>query len=91
MTPEKLEKAAAERATVIADAKALLPTVKTEGCTCEQIKREVIASKTGDNLVTAVLGGVAVGDAKPDQVDTVFFVRCQRSKVLLQQTLSMKR
>lgn len=72
MTPEKLEQAAAERATVIADAKALLPTVKTEGCTCEQIKRDVIASKTGDSLVSAVLGGVAVGDAKPDQVDMVF-------------------
>lgn len=72
MTPEKLEQAAAERAIVIADAKALLPTVKTEGCTCEQIKRDVIASKTGDSLVTAVLGGVAVGDAKPDQVDIVF-------------------
>ena len=72
MTPDKLEKAAAERATVIADAKALLPTVKTEGCTCEQIKRDVIASKTGDSLVTAVLGSVAVGDAKPEQVDMVF-------------------
>ncbi|MDR8383036.1 hypothetical protein FPK62_20335, partial [Acinetobacter baumannii] len=33
MTPEKLEQAAAERAAVIADAKALVPTVKTEGCT----------------------------------------------------------
>ena len=72
MTPEKLEQAAAERATVIADAKALLPTVKTDGCTCEQIKRDVIASKTGDSLVTAVLGGVTVGDAKPEQVDMVF-------------------
>ncbi|ENV98300.1 DUF2213 domain-containing protein [Acinetobacter bereziniae] len=72
MTPEKLEQAAAERASVIADAKALLPTVKTDGCTCEQIKRDVIASKTGDSLVTAVLGGVTVGDAKPEQVDMVF-------------------
>ncbi|WP_336932403.1 DUF2213 domain-containing protein [Acinetobacter bereziniae] len=72
MTPEKLEQAAAERATVIADAKALLPTVKTDGCTCEQIKRDVIASKTGDSLVTAVLGSVAIGDAKPEQVDMVF-------------------
>lgn len=72
MTPEKLEQAAAERATVIADAKELLPTVKTDGCTCEQIKRDVIASKTGDSLVTVVLGGVAIGDAKPEQVDMVF-------------------
>lgn len=72
MTPEKLEHAAAERATVIADAKALVPNVKTEGCTCEQIKRDVISAKAGDTLVTAVLGGVSVGDAKPDQIDTVF-------------------
>jgi hypothetical protein len=72
MTPEKLEQAAAERAAVIADAKALVPTVKTEGCTCEQIKRDVIAAKAGDALVGAVLGSVAVGDAKPDQIDTVF-------------------
>ncbi|MCP5732462.1 hypothetical protein NL307_27330, partial [Klebsiella pneumoniae] len=46
--------------------------VKTEGCTCEQIKRDVISAKAGDTLVTAVLGGVSVGDAKPDQIDTVF-------------------
>ncbi|MGM7388882.1 DUF2213 domain-containing protein, partial [Acinetobacter baumannii] len=72
MTPEKLEQAAAERTAVIADAKALVPTVKTEGCTCEQIKRDVIAAKAGDALVTALLGSVSVGDAKPDQIDTTF-------------------
>lgn len=72
MTPEKLEQAATERAAVIADAKALVPTVKTEGCTCEQIKRDVIAAKAGDALVTALLGSVSVGDAKPDLIDTTF-------------------
>ncbi|MEO4108211.1 DUF2213 domain-containing protein [Acinetobacter pittii] len=72
MTPEKLEQAATERAAVIADAKALVPTVKTEGCTCEQIKRDVIAAKAGDALVTALLGSVSVGDAEPDQIDTTF-------------------
>lgn len=72
MSPEKLEQAATERAAVIADAKALVPTVKTEGCTCEQIKRDVIAAKAGDALVTALLGSVSVGDAKPDQIDTTF-------------------
>ncbi len=66
MTPEKVEQAAAERAAVIADAKALVPTVKTEGCTCEQIKRDVIAAKA-DALVTALMGNVSVGDAKPEQ------------------------
>ncbi|MGE8609401.1 MAG: DUF2213 domain-containing protein [Acinetobacter baumannii] len=72
MTPEKLEQAATERAAVIADAKALAPTVKTEGCTCEQIKRDVLAAKAGDALVGAVLGSVSVGDAKPEQIDTAF-------------------
>lgn len=76
MTPEKLEQAAAERAAVIADAKALVPSVKTEGCTCEQIKRDVIAAKAGDALVTALMGSVAVGDAKPEQIDTTFRALC---------------
>jgi len=76
MTPEKLEQAAAERAAVIADAKALVPTVKTEGCTCEQIKRDVIAAKAGDALVTALMGNVSVGDAKPEQIDTTFRALC---------------
>ena len=72
MTPEKLDQVVAERASVVADAVALVPGIKTEGCSCEQIKRDVITAKAGDALVTAVLGGVAVGDAKPDQIDTVF-------------------
>ena len=72
ITPEKLEQAASERAAIIADAKALVPTIKTEGCSCEQIKRDVIAAKAGDALVTALLGSVSVGDAKPDQIDTTF-------------------
>ncbi|QUY35630.1 DUF2213 domain-containing protein [Acinetobacter junii] len=72
ITPEKLEQAASERAAIIADAKALVPTIKTDGCSCEQIKRDVIAAKAGDALVTALLGSVSVGDAKPDQIDTTF-------------------
>ena len=72
ITPEKLDQVVAERANVVADAHALVPGLKTDGCSCEQIKRDVIAAKAGDALVTAVLGGVAVGDAKPDQIDTVF-------------------
>lgn len=72
ITPEKLDQVVAERAAVVADAQAIAPGVKTDGCSCEQIKRDVIAAKAGDALVTAVLGGVAVGDAKPEQIDTVF-------------------
>lgn len=72
MTPEKLDQVVAERTAVVADAKAIAPGVKTEGCSCEQIKRDVIATKAGDALVAAVLGGVAVGDAKPEQIDTAF-------------------
>lgn len=61
---------------MIADAKALVPTVKTEGCSCEQIKRDVIAAKAGDALVTALMGNVSVGDAKPEQIDTTFRALC---------------
>lgn len=71
-TPEKLEAMAADRAAVIQDAKKLDPNIKTDGCTCEQIKREVIKAKAGDALVTAVLGGVALGDAAVDRIDTAF-------------------
>ena len=72
VTPEKLEALASERASVVTDAKKLKADVKTEGCSCEQIKREAITAKSGDALVTAILGSIAIGDAKPDQVDTLF-------------------
>jgi hypothetical protein len=71
-TPEKLEALAADRAAVIQDAKKLDPNIKTDGCTCEQIKREAVKAKAADALVTAVLGGVAVGDAQPDAIDMAF-------------------
>ncbi|UUM26267.1 DUF2213 domain-containing protein [Acinetobacter colistiniresistens] len=72
VTPEKLEALANERAAVITDAKKLNASVKTEGCSCEQIKREAITAKAGDAIVGAILGAVTVGDAKPEQVDMVF-------------------
>ena len=72
VTPEKLEALANERAAVITDAKKLNANVKTEGCSCEQIKREAITAKAGDAVVGAILGTVAIGDAKPEQVDMVF-------------------
>jgi hypothetical protein len=72
VTPEKLEALANERATVISDAKKLNASVKTDGCSCEQIKREAITAKAGDAIVGAILGTVTVGDAKPEQVDMVF-------------------
>lgn len=72
VTPEKLEALANERATVISDAKKLNANVKTDGCSCEQIKREAITAKAGDAIVGAILGTVTVGDAKPEQVDMVF-------------------
>ncbi|QGM27379.1 DUF2213 domain-containing protein [Acinetobacter towneri] len=71
-TPEKLEALAADRASVIQDAKKLNPNVKTDGCSCEQIKREAVLAKAGDALVVAVLGSVAIGDANPEQLDTAF-------------------
>lgn len=71
-SPEKLEQMATERATVIADAKKLNPDIKTDGCSCEQIKRDAIAAKAGDAVLGAILGGVAIGDAKPEQIDVAF-------------------
>jgi hypothetical protein len=72
VTPEKLEQMAANRASVIADAKKLHPQVKTDGCSCDQIKRDAVTIKAADALVVAVLGGVAIGDAKPEQIDATF-------------------
>ncbi|MFW1952057.1 DUF2213 domain-containing protein [Acinetobacter beijerinckii] len=72
VTPEKLEALANERAAVITDAKKLNASVKTDGCSCEQIKREAITAKASDAIVGAILGTVAIGDAKPEQVDMVF-------------------
>lgn len=72
VTPEKLEALAADRAAVIQDAQKIDPNIKTEGCTCEQIKRDAVSAKAGDALVVAVLGGTAIGDAKPELIDTAF-------------------
>lgn len=71
-SPEKLEQMAAERTAVIADAKKLNPEIKTDGCSCEQIKRDAITAKAGDAVLGAILGGVAIGDAKPEQIDVAF-------------------
>lgn len=71
-SPEKLEQMAAERTAVIADAKKLNPEIKTDGCSCEQIKRDAITAKAGDAVLGAILGGIAIGDAKPEQIDVAF-------------------
>lgn len=71
-TPERIEQMAAELGATIQDAKKIDPNLKTEGCTCEQIKREAVKAKAGDALVSAVLGGVAVGDAEPQVIDSAF-------------------
>ena len=67
------EQMAADRATVIADAKKLHPQVKTDGCSCEQIKRDVVTVKSGDALVKAIIGNVAIGDAKPDAAPASYY------------------
>lgn len=74
VTPEKLQKMVADQAAVIDTAKKIKPDIKTDGCSCEQIKRDVVTAKAGDAAVIAILGGVAVADAKPEQIDTVFRV-----------------
>lgn len=74
ITPDKLDAVVAERAAVIADAKAIAgdAAIETTGCSCEAIKRNVLAVKAGDSVVQAILKGVTVADASPDVVDTAF-------------------
>lgn len=74
VTPEKLQKMVADQAAVIDTAKKIKPDIKTEGCSCEQIKRDVVSAKAGDATVVAILAGVPIADAKPEQIDTAFRV-----------------
>lgn len=71
-TPEKVQAMAIELSNTVNDAKKIHADVKTEGCTCEQIKRNAVEVKAGDSLVVAILGDVAIGDAKPEVIDTAF-------------------
>lgn len=72
VSPDQLDAMVKSRTDVIADAKRLKADIKVEGCTCEQIKRDVVTAHAADALVVAVLAGGKVADAKPEQIDTAF-------------------
>lgn len=72
--PEDLEKLAAERAETITEAKNLKPDLEPSGKTVDQIISEAVLAHGEDPSVKAVLDGVAIGDAKPDKINTAFKV-----------------
>lgn len=71
---EDVEKLAAERAETIADAKALKPDLEPSGKSLDEIIGETVTAHAGDAAVKAILGGIAIGDAKPEQMSTAFKV-----------------
>ena len=71
---EDVEKLAAERAETIADAKELKPDLEPSGKSLDEIISETVAAHAGDAAVVAILAGVAIGDAKPEQMSTAFKV-----------------
>ena len=72
--PEDIEKVAAERETAIAHAKNLKPDLEPSGKTIDQIISEAVGAHSEDPSVVAVLDGVAIGDAKPEKIQTAFKV-----------------
>lgn len=72
--PEDVEKLAAERADVVTEARSLKADLDDKGKTVDDIKAEAVTAHAGDAAVKAILGGIAIGDAKPEQVATAFNV-----------------
>lgn len=71
---EDVEKLAAERAETIAAAKELKPDLEPSGKSLDEIIGETVTAHAGDAAVKAILAGVAIGDAKPEQLSTAFKV-----------------
>lgn len=71
---EDVEKLAAERAETIADAKELKPDLEPSGKSLDEIIGETVTAHAGDAAVVAILAGIAIGDAKPEQLATAFKV-----------------
>ncbi|NBC37354.1 DUF2213 domain-containing protein [Novosphingobium sp. FSY-8] len=68
--PAAIDKLVADRSALIAQAKAVVPTIVTDGKTAEEIRRAVVSAKLGDKCPVedaAVAGAFAVlaADAKP--------------------------
>lgn len=74
ITEQDVEKLATERAEVIEKAKNLKPDLEPSGKTVDDIINESVEAHAGDSAVTAILDGVAIGDAKPEQIKTAFKV-----------------
>lgn len=74
ITEQDVEKLATERAETIAKAQELKPDLEPSGKTVDDIINESVEAHAGDSAVTAILDGVAIGDAKPDQIKTAFKV-----------------
>lgn len=72
--PEDIEKVAAEREAAITHAKNLKPDLEPSGKTIDQIISEAVGAHSEDPSVVAVLDGVAIGDAKPEKIQTAFKV-----------------
>lgn len=68
--PEQIEQLVADRAKTIDEAKKLNPQIVADGKTVEAIKREIIAAKSDDALVKAIVGDVA--QAEQSVIDTAF-------------------
>ena len=71
---EDVEKLAAERAETITDAKELKPDLEPSGKSLDEIISETVTAHAGDASVIAILGGIAIGDAKPDALSMAFKV-----------------
>lgn len=72
--PEDVEKLATERSNVVSEAKGLKDDIDANGKTVEAIKSEAVEAHAGDAAVKAILGGISIGDAKPEQIATAFNV-----------------
>lgn len=72
--PEDVERLATERAETIDKAKELKPDLEPSGKTIDDIINETVEAHAGDSAVTAILDGVSIGDAKPEQIKTAFKV-----------------
>lgn len=72
--PGDVEKLAAERSDVVTKAKSLKADIDDKGKSVEDIKTEAVSAHAGDVSVVAILSGLAIGDAKPEQIDTAFNV-----------------
>lgn len=72
--PEDVEKLATERSNVVNEAKGLKDDIDANGKTVEAIKSEAVEAHAGDAAVKAILGGISIGDAKPEQIATAFNV-----------------